>query len=112
MTAALLLLLALQGAAAPRADEVPQDPEIMLPVPIRMTPIPAARAFDAFRSICMATFPDPAAFDAAAGASDLGSTRRESSGRRTQEWNSSHGHIPSRQPAGPDRESRRAGREG
>jgi hypothetical protein len=110
MIAAIFLLAALQGATAPPAETIPQDPEIMLPVPIRMTPIAAARAFEAFRSICMATFPDPAAFDAAAAASDLGFARSEASDRRTQEWNSAHGQIAFRLPAEPDRATGREGR--
>ena len=81
--------------------------------PVRLAPLPVARALDAFSAICMATFPDAAAFDQAAAASDLGFVRSESAARGEQEWSSRHGQIILRQARGRDddaRRDRRAGR--
>ena len=79
--------------------------------PVRLEPIPTTRAFAAFREICMATFPDPAAFNAAAAASDLGFAKTEDTGERVQEWSSRHGQISFRRNRNPERASRRDRRE-
>jgi hypothetical protein len=105
------LFLALQ-AAAPPAQPAPPEQELSSAQPVRLAPLPVARALDAFRAICIETFPDPAAFDRAAAASDLGFTRSERSGRGEQEWTSSHGQIILRQAHGRDAEARRDRREG
>jgi hypothetical protein len=80
--------------------------------PVRLQPLPAARAFAAFRDICMAAFPDPAAFDAAAAASGLGFVRPEESERGVHEWSSPHGQIVLRQAPNRERDARRDRREG
>ena len=59
---AAALLIALQPGGEP-LDESPFSER----QPVRLAPLPAARAFAAFRDICMASFPDPAAFDAGRG---------------------------------------------
>src|SRR5688572_12607250 len=80
--------------------------------PVRLVPLPAERALAAFRDICMANFGDPAGFDQAAAASDLGFVRAEDPRRGTQEWSSVHGQIVLRQAPNRDREIRRDRREG
>ena len=60
----------------------------------------------------METFPDPAAFDRAAAASDLGFTRGEHPERGEQEWTSRHGQIILRQAQRRDADARRDQREG
>ena len=80
--------------------------------PVRLVPLPAERAFAAFRDICMANFGDPAGFDAAAAASGLGFVRAEEPRRGTQEWSSVHGQIVLRQAPNRRREARRDRREG
>lgn len=60
---------------------------------MRLEPLPAARAFAAFRETCMAGLRDPAALDRAAAASDLGFVRSERSGDDIHEWNSRHGQL-------------------
>jgi hypothetical protein len=80
--------------------------------PVRLAPLATERALGAFRDICMAGFPDSAAFDQAAAASDLGFVRREEPQRGAQEWSSSHGHIVLRQAPNRSSEDRRARREG
>lgn len=80
--------------------------------PVRLAPIPAQRALGAFRDICMAGFPDPAAFDQAAGASDLGFVRTENGRRGASEWTSTHGQIVLRNAPNWERETRRDRREG
>lgn len=110
MIAALAALLVLAGQ--PVNDPVDEDSTFSERQPVRLSPLPAARAFAAFRDICMASFPDPAAFDRAAAASDLGFVRGEHSERRNQEWSSRHGQIVLRQARRRARESRRERREG
>jgi hypothetical protein len=105
------LFLALQ-AAAPSAGTAPPEPELTSAQPVRLEPLPAARALDAFREVCMETFPDPAAFDRAATASGLGFTRTEHSERGAQEWTSNHGQIILRLARGRDADARRDQREG
>ena len=107
LTAVLLVL-----AGQPVNDPVDEDSTFSEHQPVRLAPLPAARAFAAFRDICMANFPDPAAFDRAAAASDLGFVRSEHSERRMQEWSSRHGQIVLRQAPRRARESRRERREG
>lgn len=101
------LFLALQAVAT-----APPEPELTSAQPVRLAPLPAVRALDAFRAICMETFPDPAAFDRAAAASDLGFTRGEHPERGEQEWTSRHGQIIFRQAQGRDAEARRDRRDG
>ena len=60
---------------------------------VRLAPLPVARALGAFRDICMTPFPDPAAFDRAAAASELGFVRSERAERDSPEWSSRHGQI-------------------
>ena len=75
--------------------------------PVRLAPLPAERAFGAFRDICMANLLDPAGFDRAAAASDLGFVRAEHPERGTQEYSSTHGQFVLREAQRPRRESRR-----
>ncbi len=103
LTAALLAL-----AAQPVNDPPEEDTTFSERQPVRLAPLPAARAFAAFRDICMTGFPDPAAFDRAAAASDLGFVRT----RETQEWSSRHGQITFRQARHRARDARRDRREG
>lgn len=108
----LALLSAALLAAGQPADQ-PEDEESTFSEhqPVRLEPIPTARAFAAFRDICVATFPDPAAFNAAAAASDLGFTKSEDTGDRVQEWSSRHGQISFQRNRSPERVSRRDRRE-
>ncbi|MGZ8336483.1 MAG: hypothetical protein ACXWU1_07465 [Allosphingosinicella sp.] len=80
--------------------------------PVRLAPLPAATAFAAFQDICMATFPDPAAFEGAAAASALGFVRNEDPERGALEWTSSHGQITLLQAPNRERAARRDRREG
>ena len=80
--------------------------------PVRLAPLPTEQAFAAFRDVCMAGFPDPAAFDLAAAASDLGFVRREEPQRGAHEWSSQHGHITLRQAPSRASENRRDRRQG
>jgi hypothetical protein len=107
------LLSALLIAAGQPAD-VPEDDNTTFSEhqPVRLQPVPASRAFAAFRDVCMAEFPDPAAFDRAAAASELGFVRTQDTDARTREWSSRHGQIVLRQARNPGREARRDRREG
>lgn len=107
----IALFLALQ-AGAPPAEAAPPEQELTSAQPVRLAPLPLARALEAYRTICMATFPDPAAFDRAAAASDLGFTRGEHPERGEQEWTSRHGQIILRQAQRRDADARRDQREG
>lgn len=100
--------------AAGQPVNEPQDGETTFSErqPVRLVPLPAARALGAFRDICMAGFPDPAAFGQAAAASDLGFVRTEDGGRNTHEYSSRHGQIVLRLARSPDREARRDRRQG
>lgn len=89
---ALPIALLLQ-AAPPAEPPEDQDSTYSERQPVRLAPLPAARAFAAFRDICMTGFPDPAAFDRAAAASDLGFIRSERAERDAPEWSSRHGQI-------------------
>jgi hypothetical protein len=80
--------------------------------PVRLAPLPAERAFAAFRDICMAHLGDPAGFDAAAAAAGLDFVRAEHPEHDSQEWSSSHGQIVLRQARNLRREARRDRREG
>lgn len=102
------LLLALQPPPAEPTGETTFSER----QPVRLAPLPAARAFDAFHDICLATFPDPAAFDRAAAASAIGFTRSERAERGEQEWTSPHGQIILRQARGREADARRDRREG
>jgi hypothetical protein len=103
------IFLALQ--AVPAVPPEP-EPELTSAQPVRLAPLPLARALEAYRTICMETFPDPAAFDRAAAASDLGFTRGEHPERGEQEWASRHGQIILRQAQRRDADARRDQREG
>ena len=107
LAAALLVL-----AGQPVNDPADENSTFSERQPVRLAPLPAARAFAAFRDICMANFPDPAAFDRAAAASDLGFVRGAHSERRNQEWSSRHGQIVLRLTRRPERLARRDRREG
>lgn len=81
--------------------------------PVRVAPLSSERALTAFRDICVTPFPDPAAFDSAAGAADLALVKRSEPQRGAREWSSPHGHVvlreaPSRSAA--ERRDRREGR--
>ena len=109
----LILLSALSIAAAQPADQSEDENTTFSErQPVRLEPVATARAFAAFRDICMAHFPDPAAFNAAAAASELGFTKTRDTGERTQEWSSRHGQIVLRQARNAEREARRDRREG
>ncbi len=111
MIAALLSAL-LAAAAQPVNAPDEENSTFSDRQPVRLAPLPAARAFAAFRDICMANFPDPAAFNSAAAASDLGFTQTPEAGRNSQEWSSPHGQIVLQLARNPDREARRDRREG
>ena len=107
-----LLSAALLAVGQPADPSEEEDSTFSERQPVRLEPVPVARALGAFRDVCMAGFPDPAAFNAAAAASDLGFTRTPDTGDRTQEWSSRHGQIVLRQARNPERVSRRDRREG
>ncbi len=111
MIAALLSAL-LVAAAQPVNAPDEENSTFSDRQPVRLAPLPAARAFAAFRDICMANFPDPAAFNSAAAASDLGFIQTAEPGRNAQEWSSPHGQIVLRLARSPDREARRDRRDG
>ena len=105
-------LLAL--AAQPVND--PEDPDSTFSShnPVRMAPVPATRAFAAFRNVCMAGFPDFGGFDRAAAAAGL-ELVQTGRGDRIRVWSSRHGHVVLRHARNPGRMSRaerRARREG
>jgi hypothetical protein len=102
-----LALLAGQPVNDPEGDTTFSERQ-----PVRLAPLPAARALGAFRDICMAGFPDPAAFDRAAAASDLGFVRNPDPDRGEQEYSSRHGQIVLRQAQGREGEARRDRRQG
>lgn len=106
-----LLSAALLAAGQPADQPADEESTFSEHQPVRLEPIPTTRALAAFREICMATFPDPAAFNAAAAASDLGFTKTEDTGERVQEWSSRHGQISFRRNRSPERASRRDRRE-
>lgn len=91
----MIALVALALLAAQPAPDAPEEENGLYTErqPVRLEPLPAARALGAFRDICMAGFPDPAAFDRAAAASDLGFVRSERAERDSPEWSSRHGQI-------------------
>jgi hypothetical protein len=108
ITTLLILLL----AAAQPVNDPGDDSPFSERQPVRIEPLPAARALGAYRAICMAGFPDPAAFDRAAAASDLGFVRTEDPDRGEQEYSSRHGQIVLRLAHGRESEARRDRREG
>ncbi len=108
MIIAAILLALLQPV-----NEVEGDTPFSDRQPVRLAPLPMARALGAFRDTCMATFPDAAAFDTAVAAAGLGFVRREEPQRGASEWSSQHGHIVLRQAQRRSgSEERRARREG
>jgi hypothetical protein len=107
----ILIALALL-AAQPVADEPAEDSLYTERQPVRLAPLPVARAPGAFRDICMAGFPDAAAFDRAAAASDLGFVRSERAERDSPEWSSRHGRIVLHGAEQRSREARRERRRG
>lgn len=66
--------------------------------PVRLASLPAERAFAAFRDTCLADIGDPAAFDRAVAASDLGFVKSERGGDEVHEWSSRHGQLVLRGP--------------
>jgi hypothetical protein len=102
--------LAFALLAAQPLNEPEEDSTFSERQPVRLEPLPAARAFAAFRETCMAGISDPAAFDRAVAASDLGFTRSERGGDETHEWSSRHGqlvlHGPRERSRVPQRERR------
>ena len=89
-----MILMALALLAAQPVEEPGEEHSLYTErQPVRLAPLPAARALGAFRDICMADFPDPAGFDRAAAASDLGFVRSERAERDSPEWSSRHGRI-------------------
>jgi hypothetical protein len=102
-----LLSAALLAAGQPADQSEEEDSTFSEHQPVRLEPITTTRALAAFRDICVATFPDPAAFNAAAAASDLGFTKSEDTGERVQEWSSRHGQISFRRNRSPERSGRR-----
>ena len=108
--------LALIAAFALQAEPEAEDPNSTFSShnPVRMVPVPAARAFAAFRDVCMTPFPDFAGFDRAAAAAGL-ELVQTGRGDRIREWSSRHGHVVLRQARNPGRmgrAERRARREG
>jgi len=101
------LLLALLQPAGAEDDTSFSDRQ-----PVRVAPLASDRAFAAFRDICFAPFPDPAAFDAAAGAADLALVKRSEPQRGAREWSSPHGHVVLRQAPSRSAAERRDRREG
>ena len=108
----LNLLLATLAFTGQPVNEPEEDSAFSDRQPVRLELIEQARAFTAFRDICMATGFDGAAFDAAAGASDLGLTQAEEPEDDTQEWSSRHGQFVLRVAPERERQSRREAREG
>ncbi len=107
MIAAALLsasfLLAQPDAAEPFSDRQP----------VRVAPLSVDRTVGAFRDICVNGFPDAAAFERAAAASDLALVRLPEPQPGAYEWSSPNGHFilreaPSRKAA--QRRERREGR--
>src|SRR5688500_19098410 len=92
--ATALVLLAGQPANEPQDGETTFSER----QPVRLAPLPAERAFAAFRDICMMHLVDPAGFDRAAAASGLGFVRADEPRRGTQEWSSVHGQVVRRAP--------------
>ena len=112
-----LMLLAFTMAMALAAGQTVNDAEdpnttFSERQPVRLAPLPADRAFGAFRDICMAHLGDPVGFDQAAAAAGLDFVRAEHPERDSQEYNSRHGQIVLRQARSPGREARRDRRQG
>lgn len=80
--------------------------------PVRLTPLSPDRALTAFRDVCVAGFPDTAAFDSAAAAANLDLVRREEPQRGAHEWSSANGHFVLREAPSRDAVERRDRREG
>jgi hypothetical protein len=106
--AAALLLVAGQPVNEPQDGETTFSER----QPVRLAPLPAERAFAAFRDICIMHLVDPAGFDRAAAASGLGFVRADEPRRGTQEWSSVHGQVVLREPPRLRRPSRQERREG
>jgi hypothetical protein len=96
----------------PVNDVVGDDTTFSERQPVRLAPLPAERAFAAFRDVCMAHLGDPAGFDQAAATAGLDFVRAEHPERGTQEYNSRHGQIILRHARNQRRETRRDRREG
>ena len=103
---ALALLLALVQ---------PADDEQLTPFsdrqPVRVDPLAPEQAFSAFNDVCVANFPEVAAFDRAAAAAGLGLVKRAEPQAGAQEWSSPHGHFVLRQATGRTAAERRERRE-
>ena len=100
-----LLLSALLAAGQPAGVPEGDDSTFSERQPVRLEPLPLARALAAYRDICMAHYQ-------AAAASDLGFVRAEHPERDSHEWSSRHGQIVFRIVSNPEREARRDRREG
>lgn len=87
------LIAAVVLLGAQPVNEAEDDSTFSERQPVRLEPLPAARAFAAFRDTCIAGLRDPAAFDRAAAASDLGFVRSERAEDEIHEWNSRHGQL-------------------
>ena len=101
------LLSALLAAAQPVNATEGENSTFSERQPVRLEPLRLASALGAFRDICMAGFPDPGAFNAAAAVSDLGLGRTPDTGSDTHEWSSRYGQIVLRTARHPDRDARR-----
>lgn len=108
----LLAAALLAATAQPDPEAEDENSTFSERQPVRLAPLPAARALAAFRDVCMAGFPDPAAFDRAAAASDLGFVRSEHAERGEQEYSSRHGQIVLRIAPERNSDARRDRREG
>ena len=104
-------LLAAALLTAQPVNDPEEDSTFSERQPVRLAPLAAERAFAAFRDTCMAGIGDPAAFDRAVAASDLGFVRSGQGGDKSHEWSSQHGQLVLRGPQERFREQRRERRE-
>ena len=87
--AAALILTATQSQASQCQPTVTSPPMET----VRVYPLTLERGFEVFRTICLNSFPDPAAFDRAASVSDLGFERAPASRPGEHKWASRHGTL-------------------
>ncbi|WP_114952701.1 hypothetical protein [Sphingosinicella terrae] len=106
------MMIAILVHSAQPADMAEEETTFSERQPVRLAPVPAARALATFREACMATFPDPVAFDRAVAASDLGFALVDEPERGAREWSSRHGQILLRQAEHRERDARRERRQG
>ena len=106
-----LMIGLLVQAAVP--DDLPEEETTFSErQPVRLAPLPAARAFATFRDTCMATFPDPVALGEAVDGTGLGFVAVAEAQRGASEWSSRHGQIVLRPTVDRERDERRERREG